>query len=153
MIQLQPDFSYTIDTPLPCPHGRAMGVFGEIFKEIWLRYIESTLYKCFNSTKCIWTVICELGAILSLPQCVNNNNVMGIPGKPHFSINHDSWSFGTVNNVATWYRSQKVHVNTGPILWKQCCVTSRPPRPNCISKNTLGHQLPQINSYNAERSH
>ena len=44
MIQLGPDFAFTNDTTYLALMGKLWGVFHEMFKEIWPRYIESALY-------------------------------------------------------------------------------------------------------------
>ena len=44
MIQRRPSFAFTNGTPYLALRGELWGAFREIFKEIWSRYIESTLY-------------------------------------------------------------------------------------------------------------
>ena len=45
MVKLWPGFVFVNDTPYLALTGELWGVFHEIFKEKWPRYIESALYK------------------------------------------------------------------------------------------------------------
>ena len=57
MIQLRPVFAFTNGTPYLAPTGELWGVFCEIFKEIWPRYIESALHHLQVSVILVWTQI------------------------------------------------------------------------------------------------